>query len=386
MRTSVSARRRAARGARWLAAVALGTLAVLGAATAAQAQPAAAAAPLPKPQPIALNLLNWSGSAGFGSRGPAWYQDSSGVVHLQGAVKVVNETGPNAPLIGTLPRAAWPAQFVLLLAHSFDGTYASLEISPAGQITAVPSAAPAVTDFSFVSLEGLTYRPTGDGTPIAMNTVNWNGSVAGTFTPSWYTDRSGIVHLEGAADQASTTGSGANTIGTLPPAEAPAQAVYTVVTTGQNAYADLVIQPSGAIDLIGARPPAVEENYLVSLESISYRPAGAGSPIAVNTANFSGSAGFGSRPPAWYTDKYGIVHLQGAVTQTSTSGSGANTIGTLPPAARPSHDVYTIVHTFNGTYADLVIQPSGAIDLINPRPPMVGDYSFVSLESISYRR
>ena len=274
MRTSVSPRR-AACGGGWLAAAALGTLAVLGAATAAQAQaaqPAAVAAPLPKPQPIALNLLNWSGSAGFGSRGPAWYQDSSGVVHLQGAVKVVNETGPNAPLIGTLPRAARPAQFVLLLAHSFDGTYASLEISPSGQITAIPSAAPAVTDFSFVSLEGLTYRPTGDGTPIAMNTVNWNGSVAGTFTP------------------------------------------------------------------------------------------------------------------AWYTDRYGIVHLQGAVTQTSTSGSGANTIGTLPPAARPSHDVYTIVHTFNGTYADLVIQTSGAIDLINPRPPMVGDYSFVSLESISYRR
>jgi hypothetical protein len=109
-------------------------------------------------------------------------------------------------------------------------------------------------------------------------------------------------------------------------------------------------------------------------------------PIALNLLNWSGSAGFGSRPPAWYIDKYGIVHLQGAVTQTSSSGSGANTIGTLPPAARPSHDVYTIVHTFNGTYADLVIQTSGAIDLINPRPPMVQDYTFVSLESISYRR
>jgi hypothetical protein len=29
---------------------------------------------------------------------------------------------------------------------------------------------------------------------------------------------------------------------------------------------------------------------------------------------------------------------------------------------------------------------SGALALIDPRPPMVKDYSFVSLESITYRR
>jgi hypothetical protein len=48
--------------------------------------------------------------------------------------------------------------------------------------------------------------------------------------------------------------------------------------------------------------------------------------------------------------------------------------------------VYTIVHTFNGTYADLAIEPNGQLDLIAPRPPMVQDYGFVSLESITYRR
>ena len=39
-----------------------------------------------------------------------------------------------------------------------------------------------------------------------------------------------------------------------------------------------------------------------------------------------------------------------------------------------------------GTYADLAIEPSGQLALIDPRPPMVKDYSFVSLESITYRR
>jgi len=48
--------------------------------------------------------------------------------------------------------------------------------------------------------------------------------------------------------------------------------------------------------------------------------------------------------------------------------------------------VYTVVTIGQNAYADLVIQTSGAIDLISPRPPMAGDYRFVSLESISYRR
>jgi len=48
--------------------------------------------------------------------------------------------------------------------------------------------------------------------------------------------------------------------------------------------------------------------------------------------------------------------------------------------------LFTIVHTFNGTYADLAIQPTGTIEVINPRPPTVTDYTFVSLESITYRR
>jgi hypothetical protein len=108
--------------------------------------------------------------------------------------------------------------------------------------------------------------------------------------------------------------------------------------------------------------------------------------IRLNTLNWSGSAGFGSRSPAWYTDGSGIVHLQGAATQINNSGPGANLIGTLPRSARPDHNVFTVVHTFAGTYADLAIGTNGHIDLIDPRPPAAKDYTFVSLESITYRR
>jgi hypothetical protein len=72
-------------------------------------------------------------------------------------------------------------------------------------------------------------------------------------------------------------------------------------------------------------------------------------PIKLNTANWSGNAGFGSRGPAWYTDGSGVVHLQGAAHQISTSGFGPNVIGTLPPAARPALAVFTVVPTFAGT-------------------------------------
>ena len=80
--------------------------------------------------------------------------------------------------------------------------------------------------------------------------------------------------------------------------------------------------------------------------------------------------------------RFGIVHLQGAVTQTVSGGSPL--IATLPPAARPDREVYTIVHTFGGTYADLAIAPDGRIGVITPRPPAARDFSFVSLEGITY--
>jgi hypothetical protein len=390
---ALTARRRAARAVRWLIAAALGGLAVTAAA-AAQAQaagPAAAArtgAASSAPQPIPVNTQNWSASAGFGSRPPAWYLDGSGVVHLQGAAKQINASGEDGTLIGILPPAATPpVAAVFTIAHAFNGNYADLQVDSNGQIFLLGSRPPAVTDFSFVSLEGITYRPAGHGNPIALNTADWSGNAgAGARSPGWYKDGSGVVHLQGAVHQVSTGGPGANVIGTLPPAAAPSWTIYTVVITDPGTYADLAIEPDGTIALIDPRSPAVRDEGFVSLESISYRPNSFNNAIAVNTSNWSATAGFGSRAPAWYKDKNGIVHLEGAATQTSASGTGANLIGTLPPAARPGHEVYTIVHTFNGTYADLAIAPNGRIGVIAPRAPLVTDYTFVSLESISYRR
>ena len=87
-------RRRALRAAQWLTAV-LGGLAALVPVTGAQAQAATPAVPARAPVAPAVHLItintkNWTGSAGHGSRAPAWYADGSGVVHLQGAARQTN--------------------------------------------------------------------------------------------------------------------------------------------------------------------------------------------------------------------------------------------------------------------------------------------------------
>jgi hypothetical protein len=109
------ARRRAARGVRWLAAAALGGLALTAAATAAQAQPAsptvpgrAAARLMNITSPIPMNNANWSAYAGYGTLPPAWYIDTAGMVHLQGAATQISLAGPYANVIGTLPPAVAP--------------------------------------------------------------------------------------------------------------------------------------------------------------------------------------------------------------------------------------------------------------------------------------
>jgi hypothetical protein len=337
--------------------------------------------------PISVNLVNWSPFAMFSSRSPAWYSDRSGVVHLQGAARQVMTSGPDANLLGTLPKAASPSRSVYFIVHTFAGTYADLAIGPSGKILMIDPRPPAIKDYTFVSLEGITFRRSGAVHAIAVNHANWSANARfGSTAPGWYTDRSGLVHLQGAARQTSAAGRNAELVGTLPKAVRPSRSVYFIVHTFAGTYADVAIGPSGKILMIDPRPPAVKDYTFVSMEGITFRRAGPVHAIAVNRADWSANAHFGSRGPGWYTDRSGIVHLQGAVRQTSTAGPEPLLIGSLPAAAIPGEALFFIVHTFGGTYADLEVGTDGSIALINPRPPAVRDYNFVSLEGISFKR
>ena len=338
---------------------------------------------------IALNFANWSGKAGFGSTGPGWYKEvglvDPDVVHLQGAVKQTSATGSNANLIATLSPAACPDRVVYAIVHTFNGTYADIAISPNGQITLIDPRAPAVKDYSFVSLEGITYEqflPVGN--PINPNTF-WSPNAGyGSGAPAWYMDGSFDVHLQGAETR--TVSSASNVLGTILGGGGPQnRVIYTIVHTLGGTYADVAVNPNGQIALIDPRPPMVKDYGFVSLECITYGN-NVLNPISPNSANWSFSAGFGSASPGWYKDASGIVHLVGAAKQINPGGTNPNLLGTLPAAASPNRTVYTIVHTFNGTYADVAISPNGQIGLINPRPPAVKDFAFVSLECITYQQ
>ena len=72
-----------------------------------------------------------------------------------------------------------------------------------------------------------------------------------------------------------------------------------------------------------------------------------------------------------------------------TAGGGAKSLDRPDDrAGRPAFSgaiLPPITHTNSGTYADAVITTAGQINIIGPRPPMVTDLSFVSLEGISYQ-
>ena len=350
---------------------------------------APALAGIPVEPILSVNTANWSTSAGFGSTSPGWFKETGlvdpDVVHLQGAVKQISSSGSNANLIATLPPAASPNRVVYAVVHTFNGTYADISISPNGEITLIDPRAPAVKDYSFVSLEGITYEqflPVWD--PINLNAF-WSPNAGfGSGVPGWYMDGSFDVHLQGAVTQTSPAAS--TVLGTVVDGGAPQnRVIYTIVHTFSGTYADVAINPNGQIGLIDPRPPMVKDYTFVSLECITYGNNTL-NPITPNSTNWSFSAGFGSIAPAWYKDAVGVVHLVGAAKQINASGASANLLGTLPAAASPKRTVYMIVHTFNGTYADVAISPNGQINLINPRPPAVTDFSFVSLESLTFQR
>jgi hypothetical protein len=357
------------------------------------------------PSPITVNEANWSASAGFGSAAPGWYEDSYGLVHLEGAAKQTSASGGlSAITLGTLPKAARPARDLFFMAHTFDGTYAVIQIDTDGTIFVDRPAAPAVTDFSFVSLESIVYLPAdlpvGDEIDPGSGWTSTFDAVASP--PAWFSTPgapNNDVALQGTTEPTNVFDDSdpPNPLGTLPPAADPSRVVYTIVPAGGadgETYADVDIQPSGAINLINARPPALTDTNLVSLEGVSFRQDPVNISLSVNTNNWSPNAGFGAGLPGWYEDSAGIIHLEGAVRQTDCTpaaqpgeqncGQNLTVIGTLPPEARPTRDVYTIVHTFDGTYADLVIQTNGEIININPRPPAVTDLSFLSLEGITF--
>ena len=158
-----------------------------------------------------------------------------------------------------------------------------------------------------------------------------------------------------------------------------------------HCFASTLSNAAGA-NVVNALPSGYGPGYDVSTgrrgsATTGMPPFGGSSPSSGGwlAPDWSANAGYGASIPGWYTDTNGAVHLSGAVKQIATGGNPW-IIGTLPVGVRPNRAVYTIVHTFAGTYADLAIGTDGNISVIGPRPPAAMDLGFVSLEGITYQR
>lgn len=346
--------------------------------------------------PITLNTANGSGKVCCGATAPNAYFDPDGIVHLNGAVTQTSQSG-NLNFIGTLPLVGdRPNRVVYTIVHTYGGTYADLSIGTNGQIFLIPSSA---TGRQFVSLEGINYQAgnTNPVTPINLNGSNWSGNVCcGASGPGAYvTDNNGIfsvVHLQGGVTQtssASINGSNPDLIGTLPfipntgTGGPPDQrTVYTVVHTFGGTYADLAITDSGQIFLIPLTGTLTQsDTRFVSLEGISF-PVGFESWGINPDPNPGWSGGCCGALPEIEAleDQEGFIHLVGAVSQTVC----CTPIATLPPALAPSRNLFFVVQTFGGTFADLSIGTNGVINVIPASFPKPSNLSFLSLEGITY--
>ena len=234
---------------------------------------------------------NWTGAPelpnSFGASEPGWYRDGSGNVHLQGGLALTNPFGSNPSLIGTLPPQARPAREISTIVHTFNGTRATLFLSPDGGISVFAPPSPVASGLQqFVSLEGVTFQTGTFANSIALNSNNWT-SVA-PHTPGWYGDGAGIIHLQGEVNMTSNNGPDPSAIGTLPPQARPDRNVFLVTKTGVgHQQEDLVIGPDGVISVLAPQivfPDPVPT--LLSLDNISYQPNSATGPHALSlTAN-----------------------------------------------------------------------------------------------------
>ena len=111
------------------------------------------------------------------------------------------------------------------MAHTFNGTYAVIQIDTDGTILVDRPAAPAVTDFSFVSLESIVYLPAdlpvGDEIDPGSGWTSTRDAVASP--PAWFSTPGGPnndVALQGTTepDNVFDDSDPQNPLGTLPAA------------------------------------------------------------------------------------------------------------------------------------------------------------------------
>ena len=178
----------------------------------------------------------------------------------------------------------------------------------------------------------------------------WN-TYSGSASPA-VADISGIVEFKGAISTSS--GNTKNVAFVLPPAFRPAKNVVVPVDMCNATSGELAIAPTGVTQVI-SQGYLSNATCFTSLDGVSF---------ALSSSSFTTL----KLKPGWteFDNLYrkaaarlvgGIVHLAGEI-KTAHSHSAAFT---LPPAFRPSTNVYVLINLCTGSIGRLDIAPSGAV-------------------------
>jgi hypothetical protein len=187
---------------------------------------------------------------------------------------------------------------------------------------------------------------------------------------------SGIVHLKGAMAT-----SGTNSVAfTLPKADRPATEVFVQADMCGATNGRLEIAPSGVVSVQQEAAGFANAQCFTSLDGITFAKAATGF-TGLTLENGWTNAPFSTSNAAVRTIS-GIVHFKGAV---ATSGTNS-VITNLPPAFRPSTNVFIPVDLCDATNGRLVISPNGDVSVAQESPGFTNASCFTSLDGASFAK
>jgi hypothetical protein len=314
-----------------------------------------------------LHTINgWQSAASYGTGNPAWAV-SKGVVYLSGSVG--QGVLSNNVYFANLPRPARPSRVVIVPTYTYSDTSGWLEIYPNGAMYANSTLFSNAQ--SFTSLAGISF-PASFTTRHKLTLLNgWKFTAGGPVeaVPA-YSISHGVVHLSGSLRQRTGT---KETFAVLPPAARPAHIEYITITTYRGVPGVLRIYPSGR-----AMAYAGRARTYAFLDGAAY-PQASASRTALTLLNGWESARpiYRTGDPAYWVSG-GVVHLSGSLRQPSI---GNEEFAVLPTWARPGHDLYLEVYTFEGTVGTLYIQPNGIMQVYSPTTSDATSYTSLATAS-----
>jgi hypothetical protein len=333
---------------------------------------AAVAAPLPGGAPAAtftwhtFKLLNGWKSASkklLMTGTPAW-ADHNGVVYLRGTIRQPVLDG--SVTFARLPKYARPARKLYNQVFTASDVPGVVFIGSGGILQAYDGNAEAVT-----SLGGISYPTTVIKTHQLALRNGWTSSqpIFQTGSPS-YAICNGVVYLSGSMHSAG----GSPLAFILPKAARPSHALFiSVYTLAGTSPGVLEIEPQGEVDVSGGNATGY-----TSLASISFPVAGTKWHNFKLTGGWkTGVSKFDTATPA-YAVINGVVYLNGSLYQPA---GGAGLWTTIPAAARPADEVFTMINTTSSTAG--VLDLAKNLGIINSAP-FSNAQMFTSLAAVAY--